>query len=37
LVWPHVEAVYARVWDAERPPSAADLDLTYRTVPHCED
>lgn len=37
LVWPRVEAAYARVWDAERPPSAADLGLTDRTVPHCED
>lgn len=37
LVWPRVEAAYARVWDAERPPSAADLGLIDRTVPHCED
>ena len=37
LVWPRVEAAYARVWDAERPPSAADLGLTDPTVPHCED
>lgn len=37
LVWPRVEAAYARVWDAELPPSAADLGLTDRTIPHCED
>lgn len=37
LVWPRVEAVYARVWDAERPPPAADLGLTDRTVPRRED
>jgi hypothetical protein len=37
LVWPRVEAAYARVWDAERPPSAADLGLTDRAVSHCED
>ncbi len=37
LVWPRVEAAYARVWDAERPPSAADLGLADRNVPHGED
>lgn len=25
LVWPHVEETYARVWDAEDPPSAREL------------
>ena len=27
-IWPLVAEAYARVWDAERPPSAADLRLT---------
>ena len=27
-VWPLVEAAYARVWDAEGPPTAAELRLT---------
>ena len=27
-IWPLVEEAYARVWDAEQPPSAADLRLT---------
>ena len=27
-IWPLVAEAYARVWDAERPPSAADLHLT---------
>jgi hypothetical protein len=33
LVWPRIEAAYARVWDAERPPSAADLGLPDRDAP----
>lgn len=28
LVWPLVEGAYARIWDAESPPSAADLRFT---------
>jgi hypothetical protein len=27
-IWPLVAEAYARVWDAERPPSGADLRLT---------
>ena len=27
-VWPRVAGAYARVWDAERPPSTADLRFT---------
>jgi hypothetical protein len=27
-IWPLVAEAYARVWDGERPPSAADLRLT---------
>jgi hypothetical protein len=28
LVWPLVEHIYDRVWDAEVPPSPGDLGLT---------
>jgi len=33
LVWPLVAEAYAEVWDAERPPSVADLRLTADTDP----
>lgn len=29
-IWPLVAEAYARVWDAEGPPSVADLDFTTR-------
>ena len=32
-VWPLVAEAYARVWDAERPPSVADLRLTAENKP----
>ena len=32
-IWPLVAEAYARVWDAERPPSAADLRLTAEDDP----
>ena len=32
-IWPLVAEAYARVWDAERPPSAADLRLTAEDNP----
>ena len=32
-VWPLVAEAYARVWDAERPPSVADLRLTAEDNP----
>ena len=32
-IWPRVAEAYARVWDAERPPSAADLRLTAEDSP----
>ena len=32
-IWPRVAEAYARVWDAERPPSAADLRLTAEDNP----
>ena len=32
-VWPLVAEAYARVWDAERPPSAEDLRLTAEDDP----
>jgi hypothetical protein len=32
-VWPLVAEVYAGVWDAERPPSPADLRLTAEDKP----
>ena len=32
-LWPLVAEAYARVWDAERPPSAADLRLTAEDNP----
>jgi hypothetical protein len=32
-IWPLVAEAYARVWDAERPPSAADLRLTGEDNP----
>jgi hypothetical protein len=32
-VWPLVAEAYAGVWDAERPPSVADLRLTVETNP----
>jgi hypothetical protein len=32
-VWPLVAEAYASVWDAERPPSDADLRLTAETDP----
>jgi hypothetical protein len=32
-VWPLVAEAYARVWDAERPPSVADLRLTAENNP----
>jgi hypothetical protein len=33
-VWPRVAEAYARVWDAEGPPSKADLRLSSRNTPH---
>ena len=32
-IWPLVAEAYARVWDAEQPPSAADLRLTAEGNP----
>jgi hypothetical protein len=32
-IWPRVAEAYARVWDAERPPSTADLRLTAEDNP----
>jgi hypothetical protein len=32
-IWPLVAEAYARVWDAERPPSTADLHLTTEDNP----
>ena len=32
-VWPLVAEAYSRVWDAKRPPSAADLRLTAEDNP----
>ena len=32
-IWPLVAEAYARVWDAERPPSAADVRLTAEGNP----
>jgi hypothetical protein len=32
-VWPLVARVYAGVWDAERPPSAADLRVAAEENP----
>jgi hypothetical protein len=32
-IWPLVAEAYARVWDAERPPSAADLRLAAQDDP----
>jgi hypothetical protein len=32
-IWPLVADAYARVWDAERPPSAADLRLATEDRP----
>jgi hypothetical protein len=32
-IWPRVAEAYARVWDAERPPSAADLRLPAEDNP----
>ena len=32
-IWPLVAEAYARIWDAERPPSAADLRLSGEDNP----
>lgn len=36
-IWPLVAEAYARVWDAERPPSAADLRLTAGDNPSSDE
>ena len=41
-IWPLVEGAYARVWDAEGPPSFADLGFTTQdnsslNAPRCDD
>ena len=35
-VWPLVAGAYARVWDAEDPPSVADLGFTTQKDPHLD-
>jgi hypothetical protein len=35
-IWPLVAEAYARVWNAERPPSASDLRLTVGDNPSCQ-
>ena len=35
-VWPLVAGAYARVWDAEDPPSVADLRFTTQKDPHLD-
>ena len=35
-IWPLVAGAYARVWDAERPPSVADLGFTTQANSHLD-
>jgi hypothetical protein len=35
-IWPLVAGTYARVWDADGPPSVADLDFPTRTNPRSD-